>query len=132
MSATWLFLAQPQSCLEDFIMAEEESGPRITIYVKTAKEKKSVEVEENATVKEVCFTYIILYIWDYYQHFQKLFLVIGILRKKSSYFPILKFPLDRDVFCSLIKLLSLIIKKLPNVIIKKLPIEINYVDINKV
>lgn len=39
-------------------MAEEESGPRITIYVKTAKEKKSVEVEENATVKEVCFLHI--------------------------------------------------------------------------
>lgn len=35
------------------IMAEEESGPKITIYVKTAKEKKSVEVEESATVKEV-------------------------------------------------------------------------------
>lgn len=39
-------------------MAEEESGPRITIYVKTAKEKKSVEVEENATVKEVCFLHV--------------------------------------------------------------------------
>lgn len=34
-------------------MAEEESGPKITIYVKTAKEKKSVEVEESATVKEL-------------------------------------------------------------------------------
>lgn len=36
-----------------FIMAEEESGPKINIFVKTAKEKKSLEIEESATVKEV-------------------------------------------------------------------------------
>ncbi|XP_035233656.1 ubiquilin-1-like, partial [Stegodyphus dumicola] len=34
-------------------MAEEETGPKITIFVKTAKEKKSVEIEESATVKEL-------------------------------------------------------------------------------
>lgn len=35
-------------------MAEEESGPKINVFIKSAKEKKSVEVEESATVKEVC------------------------------------------------------------------------------
>lgn len=76
-------------------MAEEESGPRITIYVKTAKEKKSVEVEENATVKEVCFLHIFtLYTFEItVSIFKGVFLVVGILRKKSCYFPILKFPL---------------------------------------
>ncbi|CAL1266157.1 unnamed protein product [Larinioides sclopetarius] len=34
-------------------MADEESGPKITIFIKTAKEKKSVEIEESASVKEL-------------------------------------------------------------------------------
>lgn len=34
-------------------MAEEDSGPKINVFIKTAKERKSVEVEESATVKEV-------------------------------------------------------------------------------
>lgn len=34
-------------------MADEESAPKITIYVKTAKERKSIEIEESASVKEV-------------------------------------------------------------------------------
>nr|XP_015928744.1 ubiquilin-1 isoform X4 [Parasteatoda tepidariorum] len=34
-------------------MAEEDSGPKITIHIKTAKERKSIEIEENATVKEL-------------------------------------------------------------------------------
>lgn len=34
-------------------MAEEESGRNINIFIKTSKEKKSVEIAENATVKEL-------------------------------------------------------------------------------
>ncbi|XP_055926163.1 ubiquilin-1-like [Argiope bruennichi] len=34
-------------------MADEESSPKITIFVKTAKEKKSIEIEESASVKEL-------------------------------------------------------------------------------
>ncbi|GFU33459.1 ubiquilin-1 [Nephila pilipes] len=41
------------SVVEKFIMADEESGPKITIFVKTAKEKKSIEIEESANVKEL-------------------------------------------------------------------------------
>ncbi|GFQ87690.1 ubiquilin-1 [Trichonephila clavata] len=42
-----------RSVVKKFIMADEESGPKITIFVKTAKEKKSIEIEESANVKEL-------------------------------------------------------------------------------
>ncbi|KAG8187613.1 hypothetical protein JTE90_027025 [Oedothorax gibbosus] len=34
-------------------MADENSSPKITIYVKTAKDRKSIEIEESASVKEL-------------------------------------------------------------------------------
>ena len=48
-------IKQRQFLLISTIMAEcEDSGKKITVTVKTPKNKKDITVEENATIKEVC------------------------------------------------------------------------------
>lgn len=43
-------------------MAEgQETTNKITIFVKTPKDKHSIEIEENATIKDVSYYLFILY-----------------------------------------------------------------------
>lgn len=39
----------------EYIMADEESGKMMKVTVKTAKEKKTIEIEEDSDVKNVRF-----------------------------------------------------------------------------
>lgn len=39
-------------------MAEDSGSKKITITVKTPKDKKSILIAEDAEIKEVCFEYV--------------------------------------------------------------------------